>query len=130
MKPDQVSPYLTQGRPSWCEYVHIKLHCYIHKCSIKNLIIYKYYIKYLKALYLKEATDWCSWIVLLRVLYNTAPLYLSAPLYLGDLLLTHKSIPGTYTLFNWLDLVSRDETSDTLLNMSDRYGGFKSLRVL
>ncbi len=89
-----------------------------------NLVIYRDYIKWLKALYLKEATDWLSWMVLPSMLFNTALLYLC------NLLLTHKSFRGTYSLFVWLDLVSWDETDDTRLNMSDIYGGFKPLSVL
>ncbi len=90
----------------------------------KNLVIYKDYLKCLKALYLTEATDWLSRMVLLRVLYNIAPLYLSADL------LAHTSVLGTYMVFGWLNLVSWDETSDTFLNMSDVYRGFKPLSVL
>ncbi len=90
----------------------------------KNLVIYRDYIKCLTALYLKEATDRLFWMVLFRVSYNIAPQYLS------DLLLTDTFFLGTYSLFDCLDIVSRDEASDKLLNMSNMYWGLKALRSL
>ena len=71
------------------------------------------YIKCLKALYLNDASDWLSLMLLSRVLYSTTPLYLS------ERLLTHKSLLGTYSWLDWLDLVTLVDTCETLLNIFD-----------
>ena len=69
------------------------------------------YIKLLKTLYLKAPIESHSCILLFNVLYNIAPLYRS------DLLLTHRSLLGTYSLLDWLDLVFLVETLATFWNI-------------
>ncbi len=53
---------------------------------LKNLVVLSPHIKYLKALYLNDANDWLSLMLLCSVLYSTVPLYRS------DHLLSHKSL--------------------------------------
>ena len=56
---------------------------------IKTCLLKPGYIKLLKTLYLKAPNELHSCILLFNVLNNIAPLYRN------DLLLTHRSLPGT-----------------------------------